>query len=69
MFRFANIELLWLLVSVPVFIAAFILIQHRKRRQLEDFGDAELVKDLMQKMLKKQQIKRKKTLYLKLYLC
>ena len=47
MFRFANIELLWLLVSVPVFIAAFILIQHRKRRQLEDFGDAELVKDLM----------------------
>ena len=47
MFRFANIEILWLLVSVPVFIAAFIAYTYHKRRQLAAFGDAELVEQLM----------------------
>ena len=47
MFRFANIEVLWLLVSIPVFIAAYIVFTQRKRRQLEAFGDAELVAQLM----------------------
>ena len=47
MFRFANIEILWLLVTIPVFIAAYIAYTRRKRRQLEDFGDAELMEQLM----------------------
>ena len=47
MFRFANIELLWLLVTIPVFVAAYIVYTHRKRRQLEAFGDAELMEQLM----------------------
>ena len=47
MFRFANIELLWLLVTIPVFIAAYIAYTRHKRRQLEAFGDAELMETLM----------------------
>jgi len=47
MFRFANIEMLWLLVCVPVFIAAYVWYTLRKRRQLEEFGDKELVEALM----------------------
>lgn len=46
MFRFANIELLWLLLSIPVFIAAHIWMSARKRRQIAEFGDAELVESL-----------------------
>ena len=47
MFRFANIEVLWLLVSIPVFVAAYIAYTRYKRRQLAAFGDAELMKQLM----------------------
>ena len=47
MFRFANIEMLWLLLTIPVFIAAYIAYTYRKRRQLEAFGDAELMETLM----------------------
>ena len=47
MFRFANIEVLWLLVSIPVFIGAYIWYTRKKRKQLEAFGDAELMEQLM----------------------
>ena len=47
MFRFANIDFLWLLLSIPAFVAAYIWYTHRKRRQLEAFGDRELVEALM----------------------
>ena len=47
MFRFANIEMLWLLLTIPVFIAAYTACTYRKRRQLEAFGDAELMETLM----------------------
>lgn len=47
MFRFANIDMLWMLVSVPVFIGAYIWYTRRKRRQLEAFGDPALVSELM----------------------
>jgi len=47
MFRFANIEILWLLVSIPVLVVAYIFYTRRKRRQLEAFGDAELMEQLM----------------------
>lgn len=47
MFRFANIEYLWLLILIPLFVLGFILIQRRKRRQLLEFGDEQLVHNLM----------------------
>ena len=47
MFRFANIEILWLLWVIPVFIAAYWISTKHKRRQLEQFGDPELVETLM----------------------
>ncbi len=47
MFRFANIDMLWLLFSIPVFVAAYGVYTRRKRRQLEEFGDRELVEALM----------------------
>ena len=47
MFRFANIELLWLLLAIPVMIAGHIIISRRKRRQAREFGDPELVATLM----------------------
>lgn len=47
MFRFAHIEMLWLLVLIPVFVAAYIAIVRRKQRQLRQFGDPELLNELM----------------------
>lgn len=47
MFRFANIDMLWLLAGVPVMVVAYILYARRKRRQLEAFGDPVLVEALM----------------------
>ena len=47
MFRFANIEVLWLCVTIPVFIAAYLWYTGRKRKQLEEFGDPELMEALM----------------------
>lgn len=47
MFRFANIEMLWWLVTIPIFVVAYILFTQRKRRQLVKFGDPELMVQLM----------------------
>ena len=47
MFRFAHIEYLWLLMLIPVFIAGYIAIIKRKKRQLKAFGDPELTAELM----------------------
>ncbi len=47
MFRFANIEYLWLLLLIPVFVAAFIWKTKSLRRRLRDFGDPRLVSELM----------------------
>ncbi len=47
MFRFAHIELLWLLMLIPAFIAAFAWYTQRKHRQLQEFGDKELLIQLM----------------------
>ena len=47
MFRFANIEVLWLLATVFAFAIAYWLYTKRKRRQLEEFGDPELMEQLM----------------------
>ncbi len=47
MFRFANIEYLWLLTIIPCLIVAYIIIVRKKRQQLREFGDAELIDTLM----------------------
>ncbi len=47
MFRFAHIEFLWLLLLIPVVVAAYVYITRRKRKQLQAFGDAELLQELM----------------------
>lgn len=47
MFRFANIEMLWWLITTPVFVIAYIIYTKHKRRQLMEFGDQELVAQLM----------------------
>jgi len=47
MFRFANIEVLGLLASIPVFAIGYWLYTRHKRRQLEEFGDPELMAQLM----------------------
>ncbi len=47
MFRFANIELLWLLLLIPAMTTAHILISRRKRRQAREFGAPALVASLM----------------------
>ena len=47
LFRFANQDILWLLTVVPVLIFAFAWYTKRKRRQLAEFGDPELMEVLM----------------------
>ena len=48
MFRFANIEILWFGITVIVIACvAYWLYNKRKKRQLEEFGDKELVEALM----------------------
>ncbi len=47
MFRFANIEMLWWLITIPVFVTAYIVSTKRKQRQLAEFGDPELMAELM----------------------
>ena len=47
MFRFAHVEYLWLLLFIPFFVTCFILYTRHKRKQLREFGDEELVGQLM----------------------
>ncbi len=47
MFRFDNIEALWLLLLIPVLVVGYILVVRRKHRQLEAFGDEQLLSELM----------------------
>ena len=39
--------MLWLLITIPAFVLAYILYTKRKQRQLADFGDPELIQQLM----------------------
>lgn len=56
MFRFANIEMLWWLITIPIFVIAYIITTRRKRRQLIAFGDPELMEQLMPDASKKRPI-------------
>ncbi len=44
---FEDPAYLWLLVLVPVLAAIFFLMRHRQKRKLRQFGDLELVRQLM----------------------
>ena len=39
--------MLWWLITIPVFVIAYIIITKRKQRQLMEFGDPELMAQLM----------------------
>ena len=47
MFRFANPDLLWLLVAVPLMILAFAMVVRLRKRSLQRFGNIETVKTLL----------------------
>ena len=47
MFRFASIEMLWLLLLIPAMVVGYILHSRHKRKQLQEFGDPELLQTLM----------------------
>ena len=47
MFRFAHIEILYLLALVPLLILVYALAAHRRRRLVAKFGNPELMKGLM----------------------
>lgn len=47
MFRFANVELLYLLILVPVLVIVYLLAVGRRRRLVARFGNSELLRELM----------------------
>ena len=47
MIRFANIEMLWLLLLIPAMVAAYIYSTRRKRQALREMGDETLIQSLM----------------------
>lgn len=47
MFRFAHVEILYLLAAIPVFVILFSIALRRKRKALREFGDVELMNELM----------------------
>lgn len=47
MFRFAHIELLYLLALVPLLAVVFALMMRRRRKLMERFGNMELIKELI----------------------
>jgi Ca-activated chloride channel homolog len=47
LFRFANPDYLYLLLSLPVVIALWIINEYRKRKAFQRFGDKTLVKKLL----------------------
>ena len=47
MFRFANPEYLYLLLLLPVLVAVYIISSIRRKRMLREYGDYELIRELM----------------------
>lgn len=58
MFRFANPEYLYLLITLPFFIGGFIYLNIRKKKNVEKLGNLELIKRLMPELsLKRSYLK------------
>jgi Ca-activated chloride channel family protein len=47
MFRFGNIEYLYFLLAIPVLLVLLIYIMYRKKKDLNRFGDKEIISQLM----------------------
>ena len=47
MFRFAHPTYLYGLLLIPVLAALFLLLNWRRRRQLREYGDPQLLENLM----------------------
>lgn len=63
MFQFANPHILYLLLIIPVMIAALMLVALLRKRNLAKFGNLELIKSLMPEV-STWRIKSKSTLFL-----
>lgn len=55
MFRFANTDMLYLLIVVAALVAMYIIVYYRKMRNLRRFGDEELMAKIMPEMSKVRQ--------------
>ena len=51
MFRFANVELLYLLILVPVLVIVYLLAVGRRRRLVARFGNPELPRECSSRSL------------------
>ena len=47
MFRFAQPDYLWLLLSVPFAIIVYVLYRRAQKRRLARFGDPDVIRELM----------------------
>ena len=63
MFRFANIEFLYLLILIPLLVAVLAFVSMRRKRLLARFGNVELLKTLMPDFSRSRQ-RLKAALYL-----
>lgn len=68
MFRFANIEFLYLLLLIPLLVAIYALASHRRRRLVARFGNAELMRSLMPDF-SRGRLRLKATLFILAYAC
>ncbi len=68
MFRFANVEFLYLLLLIPLLVALYALAAHRRRRLVARFGNAELMRSLMPDF-SRGRMRLKATLFILAYMC
>ena len=68
MFRFAHIELLYLLAIIPLLAIVFALVMRHRRKLLERFGNIELLKELMP-AYSRSRLRLKLWLYLIAFAC
>lgn len=68
MFRFANIEFLYLLLLIPLLVALYALAAHRRRRLVERFGNIEIMRSLMPDF-SRGRMRLKATLFILAYMC
>ena len=68
MFRFANIEFLYLLLLIPLLVAIYALASHRRRRLVERFGNLEIMRTLMPDF-SRGRLRLKAALFILAYIC
>ncbi len=68
MFRFANVEFLYLLLLIPLLVAIYALAAHRRRRLVERFGNLEIMRTLMPDF-SRGRLRLKGVLFILAYIC